>query len=320
VALETAVSIEEKKVVVLVGGVGGAKLAYGLANVVKPENLTVIVNVGDDFTYYGLRICPDLDTIMYTLAGRVDKTNGWGLSGDSTHMLEALRDYGEDAWFRLGDRDMATHLLRTKLLHEGYRLTEVTRHFTRHLGIACTVLPASDQPIATIVDTYEHGELEFQAYFVKHRWQPRVRTIRYNGIESAKISPEVEWAVHSADVILFGPSNPWLSIEPILAIPGMRELLMKRSVPRAAVTPIIEGRAIKGPAAKLMGELGFEVSASSVAHFYAGVINEFIIDERDGNLQSFDSRVHMFDTIMNNDEDKIRLARQVLAATEDWGK
>jgi LPPG:FO 2-phospho-L-lactate transferase len=331
--LKTGGQADGRRVVVLVGGVGGAKLAYGLAQILPPEQLTVIVNVADDFWHYGLRICPDLDTIMYTLSGLVDKTNGWGVAGDTTQMLDALRSYGEAGWFRLGDRDLATHLLRTQMLRDGARLTEVTAHLTRQLGIGCTVLPVSDDPIATMVDTVEYGELDFQTYFVRHRWQPQVKRLRYQGIEQATITPEVQRAISNADVILFGPSNPWLSIAPILDVPGMRDALLAAPVPRVAVTPIIGGRAVKGPAAKLMAELGLEVAPQTVAAYYGQVITGFIVDVSDAeadandgdaeeNLQSFGIQPEKLNTMMNNDEDKINLARQLLALTgltQQWG-
>ena len=182
-------------VVALVGGVGGAKLAYGLAQIIPPENLTVIVNTGDDFWYYGLRICPDLDTIMYTLAGVVDKTNGWGVGGDTINLLDALRRYGEDVWFRLGDQDVATHLLRTQALNAGETLTAVTARLARALGIQAAVLPMTDEPVATTVNTVEHGEIEFQEYFVRYRWQPTMRSLRLAGIEAARMTPPVRAAL-----------------------------------------------------------------------------------------------------------------------------
>ncbi|MDX1993498.1 MAG: 2-phospho-L-lactate transferase [bacterium] len=306
--------IHNKRVVLLVGGVGGAKLAYGLSHVLPPENLTIIVNTADDFWHYGLRICPDLDTVMYTLSGRVDKTNGWGVNSDTTAVLDMLGEYGEQPWFRLGDRDIATHLLRSMWWNEGVRLTEITQRLSQRLGLECRLLPMTDSPVATIVETVEHGELAFQDYFVRHRWQPTVRSLRFDGIEQARLSPEVESAVRAADVIIIGPSNPWLSIEPILSIPGMRDLLKSQSVPRVAVTPIVNGKAIKGPAAKLMDELGYAVSVQSVIDFYAEVINGFVYDERDANL-AIDSPLNIpFDTIMDDDEKRIVLAGKVL----DW--
>ncbi|MCS7069993.1 MAG: 2-phospho-L-lactate transferase CofD family protein, partial [Anaerolinea sp.] len=200
-----------KHVVALVGGVGGAKLAHGLAQILPPPALTVIVNTGDDFWHYGLRVCPDLDTVMYTLAGWVDPINGWGVRGDTTVTLDALRRYGEQPWFRLGDQDIATHLLRTDWLRQGVSLTEITRRLTTRAGVAHTVLPMTDSIVSTMIETVEYGELEFQAYFVKHRWQPTARAIRFVGIEDARPSEPVMEALERADLIIIAPSNPYLS-------------------------------------------------------------------------------------------------------------
>lgn len=305
-------------VAVLVGGVGGAKLAYGLARILPAGQLTVIVNTADDFWLYGLRICPDLDTIMYTLAGIVDKTNGWGVGGDTAGMLDALRRYGQDTWFRLGDQDVATHLLRTHWLDVGDTLTTVTARLAGALGVPHPILPMTDDPVATIVNTVEHGELEFQAYFVRHRWQPTVLSLRVQGIESARMTPEVRAALEQADVILIGPSNPWLSIDPILMLPGMRSLLAARPVPRVAVTPIVGGRAIKGPAAKLMLELGYEPSPEGVARHYGEAINGFVYDRSDGELAIALPHVAAFETIMKSDHDKVFLAESVLEWIQNW--
>lgn len=301
-------------VVVLVGGVGGAKLAHGLAQILPPDKLTVIVNTGDDLWYYGLRVCPDLDTVMYTLAGVVDKSKGWGLSGDTTQMLDGLRRYGEEAWFGLGDRDIATHLLRTQALRAGETLTQVTERLNRALGVGARVLPMTDAPVATLVDTAEYGEIEFQEYFVRYRWQPTVRAIRFAGIEAATVSDAVRQAVERADVILFGPSNPWLSILPILSVPGMRDLLMARAVPRVAVSPIVEGRAIKGPAAKIMAELGYTVSARTVVEFYGDLLTGFVYDKRDADLQIDRLPTAILDTVMQVEADRAVLAREII----DW--
>ncbi len=310
---------KEKKVVVLVGGVGGAKLALGLQQVVPAENLTVIVNTGDDFWHYGLRICPDIDTVLYTLSGRVNREFGWGVAGDSTITLDTLKTLGEDPWFLLGDKDMATHLLRSHLLRQGHSLTEIVQHLASNTGIKCSILPMTDTEVPTMVETAEYGELEFQEYFVKHRWQPTVKSLRFKGIESATMSDAVRNAIDDADVILFGPSNPWLSIAPILAVPEMRESLLKRNIPRIAVTPIVEGKAIKGPAAKLMAELGYEVSAQTVAEYYGDVINAFVYDVRDNDFESYDLNSISFDTIMTSDEDKARLAEEILGWLEVEG-
>lgn len=307
-----------EKVVTLVGGVGGAKLAHGLAQILAPEQLTVIVNTGDDFWHLGLRICPDLDTVMYTLAEVVNRENGWGVAGETFHTLEALRRYGRDTWFGLGDKDMATHLLRTQWWREGMRLTEITGRLTAALNVPCRVLPMSDAPVATMVDTVEHGELEFQEYFVRHRWQPTMKGMRLDGIEQAAMSEEVAQALAEADVILVGPSNPWLSITPVLSVPGLRAALLARDVPRVAITPIIQGQAVKGPASKLMTELGYDVSAASVAQFYSEVINGFVYDERDSTLNISGLRAMALDTIMHTDTDRAVLARKVLDWIKRW--
>jgi LPPG:FO 2-phospho-L-lactate transferase len=307
------------KVVLLVGGVGGAKLAYGLAQVIDPQHLTIIVNTGDDFWHYGLRICPDLDTVMYTLVGLVDKTNGWGVREDTTHMLDALRRYDEAPWFRLGDQDLATHLLRTGWLRDGLTLTEITARLTSSLHIACTLLPMTDSPVATMVNTREYGDLAFQEYFVRYRWQPTVESLRLDGIETATLSDDVRNAITDASMVVIGPSNPWLSIDPILSVPGMRDLIRSTDAPCVAVTPIVAGEAIKGPAAKLMREWGMEVSAETVAQHYGDILTGFVYDETDIDFDS--DRVSVpyhvpMDTMMNSDEKRIALAQQVLHWTE----
>jgi LPPG:FO 2-phospho-L-lactate transferase len=305
-------------IVLLVGGVGGAKLAHGMAQILPPDALTVIVNTGDDFVHYGLHISPDLDTVMYTLAGLVDRANGWGVAGDTVEALGALRRYGEDAWFRLGDRDMATHLLRTTWLSEGYTLTEVTRRLTKSLGVSQRILPMTDASVPTMIDTLEHGEVPFQVYFVRHRWQPTLRGVRFAGVEQASVTPEICAALDAADVILIAPSNPWLSIAPILAVPGMREAIMQREVPRVAISPIVGGEAVKGPAAKLMGELGLEVSPRTVAAYYGDLINGFVYDERDADLQVSTAHTTIYNTIMHTEEDRAVLSRKVLSWIEGW--
>ncbi|MBI1280276.1 MAG: 2-phospho-L-lactate transferase [Anaerolineaceae bacterium] len=306
------------KIVVLVGGVGGAKLALGLARVLPAEDLTVIVNTADDTWMYGLRICPDLDTIMYTLSDLVNKDNGWGIAGDTFEMIAAMRRYGEDAWFGLGDQDMATHILRTRLLHAGKTMTDVTSILTKKLGIHQQILPMTDSAVATIVDTIEYGEIDFQTYFVKHRWQPTVKSLRLEGIEKAVVTPAIEIAIQHAEALIVGPSNPWLSINPILSVPGMRELILSRDIPRVAISPIVGGEAIKGPAAKLMVELGFEASAQAVASYYDTLLNGFVFDSMDGIVEIPQEHVTKFETIMKNDEVKVALARSVLEWIQDW--
>jgi len=309
--------LNSTKITLLVGGVGGAKLAYGLAQIMPPENLTIIVNTGDDFWHYGLCICPDLDTITYTLSGLVNKQFGWGITDDSKVTLEALKKFGESPWFTLGDKDLATHLFRTQRLREGQTLTQITRHITTHLGIDCTILPMSDDPIATMVDTVEHGVLGFQEYFVKHRWQPTLKAINLEGANDAQMSAEVETAINNADAIIIGPSNPWLSIQPILSVPGLNDAIIRRNVPRIAVTPIINGEAVKGPTAKIMRELGYDVSATAVMEFYRQTINSFVFDKRD-NIATIDGIFTiMSDTYMDTDEKRVQLAQNILDWIED---
>ena len=308
----------DRNVVLLVGGVGGAKLAYGLAQILPSERLTIIVNTGDDFWHYGLRICPDLDTIVYTLAGIVNPVTGWGIADDTTVTLNALAHLGETPWFRLGDQDLATHLLRTQLWQEGYSLTQITHRITQALGVKWIVLPMTDSPVATIVDTAEYGELNFQVYFVKHRWQPRLKSLHIEGIENAIVSAEAQQAVEQADLIIIGPSNPWLSIDPILSVPGMRSMIAAQNVPRVAVTPIVGGEAVKGPAAKIMRELGYPVAAETVARHYGEVINGFIVDQQDGATNLPLLRTIVLDTWMDNNEKRISLARNLLNWTKDW--
>jgi LPPG:FO 2-phospho-L-lactate transferase len=305
-------------VVVLVGGVGGAKLALGLSRVLPPEQVTVIVNTADDAWFYGLRVCPDIDTILYTVSGLVDQQHGWGIGGDTRHTLGALRRLGEEAWFGLGDQDFATHILRTRWLNSGQTLTHVTGRLAAGLGIGQRILPMADQTVATMVDTIEQGEIDFQTYFVKHRWQPTVRSLRFEGIEKTTISPVVVEAIEQADVILIAPSNPWLSINPILSVGGMRDLLLRRPIPRVAISPIVRGLAIKGPTAKLMQELGLVASAQRVAEHYGDVINGYVYDGTDDVMVSQGLRLTQLNTIMQSDDDKAQLARGVLEWIQDW--
>jgi LPPG:FO 2-phospho-L-lactate transferase len=307
---------QDYRVVLFVGGVGGAKLAYGLAHLLPPEQLTIVVNVGDDFWHLGLKICPDSDTVMYTLGSMVDPVNGWGLDGDSTRMLEALRSLGGEAWFRLGDLDMATHLYRTQRLRDGARLTDITQSLCNSLGILHPLRPVTDTDVPTIVDTVEHGELPFQEYFVRHRWQPTLRGLRFDGASSASLTPEVVAALDKADAIVFAPSNPWLSIAPMLAVGELRDRILKRDVPRVAMTPIIGGAAVKGPAAKLMAELGLEVSGESVADYYGPLINTFIDDSRNQPFERPALHIEIYDTLMTDDAARIRVARELLAMLE----
>ncbi len=301
-------------VVALAGGVGGAKLAQGLAHLLPPEGLSVVVNTGDDFEHLGLTICPDLDTVTYTLAGIANPETGWGLAGETFHCLEALEALGGPTWFHLGDRDLATHILRTQRLREGQRLTEVTGQITKALGIQHRILPMSDRPYRTKVLTDE-GELEFQEYFVRRRWQPVVQGFRWEGEEEARATPEVLNALEEADAVILCPSNPWVSIGPILSLPGVREAVGARV--SVAVTPILGGQAVKGPAAKMFRELGLEPSALTVAEQYADFLTGFVLDEVDEDLepevQALGLQTLVTDTLMRTTEDRVRVAEEVLA-------
>lgn len=308
----------ERNILLLVGGVGGAKLALGLQVVLPPERLRIMVNTGDDFWHYGLKICPDLDTVLYTLSGRVERSQGWGVAHDSTTTLEALRAYGEDAWFRLGDKDIATHLLRTDRLRRGWTLSQVAAHLATQMGIGPQIMPMSDDDVPTLVETVEYGWLEFQEYFVRYRWQPTLRSLRYQGAETARLSQPVAEALTWADAIVIAPSNPWLSIAPMLHMTAFRAALLARDVPRVAVTPIVQGQAIKGPTAKLMRELGLEPSPQAVRDYYGSLIHGFVYDRRDAHLQPHDKYSTAFDTMMVDDDAKVRLAQDILSWLAEW--
>lgn len=310
----------EQNVAVLIGGVGGAKLAVGLAQIAPPERLTFIVNTGDDFWHLGLKICPDMDTLMYTLAGLVDPQRGWGIKDDSAIALNSLeKNYQFEAWFRLGDQDLATHLLRSHLLRGGHSLTAAARILSRRLGVEPTLLPMCDAEVPTMIDTVGCGEMSFQEYFVKHRWQPVIRSIRHQGCEQAAVSDAVRSALHAADAVLIAPSNPWLSLAPILSVPGMKALLSSLKAPVVAVTPIIAGAAVKGPTAKIMTELGLAVTAENVAGYYRGIINGFVNDVRNDAFQLDAVRTAQFNTLMKNLDDKIALAQSALDWIGGWG-
>lgn len=304
-----------QKVVALAGGVGGAKLAYGLAQLVPPEDLTIIVNTGDDFEHLGLHIAPDLDTVMYTLAGLANPLTGWGVKEESWNSMAAMARYGGPIWFQLGDRDLATHLLRSKWLREGYPYNWVTKELGRRLGIRCTLLPMSEQPVRTMLQT-STGELAFQEYFVKERWQPVVTAIRFDGAEEAQPSREVISAIREADAIIFCPSNPLISIDPILSMPSLRRIIAASRAPKIGVSPIVGGAALKGPAAKLMTELGLEVSPVGVARHLQEVLTGFVIDHVDeahqDALTDLGLRTLVTATVMTHDTERVRLAAEVL--------
>ena len=268
-------------VVALAGGVGGAKLADGLAGVLEPGELTVIVNTGDDFEHFGLKICPDLDTVCYNLAGLYNPETGWGRADESWASAEEVAALGGPTWFRLGDRDLAAHLERTRRLKAGETLSEITADFCRAWGIEARVLPMSDQPVPTIVLT-EEGEIAFQEYFVARRCEPRVTGFRFENILQSRPAPGVLKAIREAEVVVICPSNPWVSIDPILGVPGVREALTSAQV--VAVSPLIGGKALKGPAAKMFAELEIEPTAAAVARHYGNLLNGFVLDNLDKNL------------------------------------
>ena len=300
------------QVTVLTGGVGGAKLVLGLCHAMRAEAVTVIVNTGDDFIHLGLAISPDIDTLLYTLAGKANVTQGWGREGESWSFLEAMRSLGGPDWFALGDGDLALHVLRTQRLRAGEALSAIIHDFAVAWRVAAKILPMSNDPVATRVKT-EEGELEFQQYFVKRRCEPIVRSIHFVGAAEARPAPGVSEALCDAHsrAILIAPSNPFLSIDPILAVPSIRESLMQTSVPVIAVSPLVGGTAVKGPTAKLMQELGLDVSVAAVARHYGELVDGMLIDERDAPAE-FDFAHARVDTLMRTLDDRIRVARAAL--------
>ncbi len=303
------------RVCALAGGVGGAKLSAGLQASLAPGDLSVVVNTADDFDLWGLRICPDLDTVMYTLAGVANEETGWGVENESFHALAMISAYGEDTWFRLGDRDLATHILRTKRLRAGARPTEVVAGLAAALGVKSAVLPMCDEPVTTVLKVPE-GLLEFQEYFVRRGQKDEVLGVELRGIENARIPAEVSEAISRAEAIILCPSNPVVSIGPILAVPGMRELLASSPVSKVAVSPIVGGRALKGPADRMLRSLGHEVSATGVARMYEGTVDGFVVDRLDGEEEARISALGMSvlttDAVMRDGPDRERLAREVL--------
>jgi LPPG:FO 2-phospho-L-lactate transferase len=303
------------KIVAIAGGVGGAKLALGLTRVLAPAHLTIVVNTGDDETFHGLHVSPDLDTVTYALAGLTNQETGWGLAGDSFRTLDALERLGGETWFRLGDLDMATHLRRTELRAGGASLSEATAAIASSLGVAHAIVPMTDDPVRTVAVTDE-GELAFQAYFVKRSCEPRIRSVRFDGCDAARPSPGFIAAIRSADAIVFCPSNPIVSIGPVLALPGVRDAIETFTGPRIAVSPIVGGRALKGPAAKMMAELGEEVSSVGVARRLMGVCDTLVVDTEDaahaGKIEALGMHAVVTGTVMVGDADKERLAAEIL--------
>ncbi len=306
-------SFPDLKVVALAGGVGGAKLADGLRGVLNPKNLTVVVNTGDDFKHLGLHISPDLDTVCYTLAGLANPDTGWGRRDESWQAIQNVEALGGPAWFRLGDKDLGTHLERTRLLKEGLPLSEITRRFCAAWKVQSRILPMTDQMVQTIVQTDE-GELPFQEYFVHRRCEPAVHGFEFRGADNSAPTPGVLEALEAAEVVVICPSNPWVSIGPILAIPGMREAVERR--PTVAISPIIGGAAVRGPAAKMYTEMGMKPSAAAVASHYQGLVRGMVIDRVDSELrdqiESYMMWVLVTSTLMRNPHDRRRLAGDVL--------
>jgi len=303
------------EILALAGGVGGAKLAWGLAQVLPPEQLLVVVNTGDDEEFHGLHVSPDLDTVMYTLAGIVNPAMGWGLADDTFTVLRSLEKYGVPIWFNLGDKDLATHLRRSELMRHGASLSQATEELCAALGVKHRVAPMSDESVRTTLLT-DQGVLKFQEYFVKHRCEPRVRDITYEGADWSSPSPAFADALETARAIVFCPSNPFLSLQPILELLGVRKRIEAFSGPRIAVSPIVGGEAVKGPAAKLFRELGEEPSALAVARRLKGICTTFVLDTVDRALapqvEALGMRAVVADTIMTAPEDKVRLARLVV--------
>ena len=305
------------KVTAFAGGVGGAKLAHGFAQILPPEDLTVIVNTGDDFEHYGLYICPDLDTVCYTLAGLANPETGWGRAGETWNVIENAKRLGGPDWFNLGDQDLGTHIERTRRLRAGDSLSQITRDFCTAWGIKHTVLPMSDQPVRTMVETDE-GELAFQEYFVHRKCEPRVKGFRFEGVDVAEPAPGAREALQSADAVVICPSNPWVSIDPILRV------IQKMDKPVFAVSPIIGGQAVKGPAAKMFIELGIQPSALAVANQYGNLLTGFILDEQDRSQAEAVAELGIIplvtDTLMKTPADRWRLASEVLAFGEKLEK
>ena len=305
----------EMSIAALAGGVGASKLLLGLYDVVDPARLTAIVNTGDDITLHGLKISPDLDIVTYTLAGVIDPAKGWGFRGETFHALKRLAVFGRVNWFNLGDRDLATHIHRTAMLAEGKSLSDAAGSIRSALGVKSRILPMSDQPVPTIIESDE-GALHFQEYLVKRRAEPIVRGIRFDGVESASPAPGVLEAIRDADRIVICPSNPLISIGPILAVRGIREALRARRKDVIAVCPIVGGKSLKGPSDKMLAQLGYESSAPGVAKLYADFTGTFVVDPADrvafGSNSSLDMRVAVVPTVMKSRADKRKLARGLL--------
>jgi LPPG:FO 2-phospho-L-lactate transferase len=304
------------RTVLLAGGTGGGKLAHGLQQVLPAGDLTVIVNVADDLEWLGLPVSPDLDTILYTLAGLADPVQGWGVARDTHTAMAMLERYGAETWFRVGDADLATHLRRAALMREGASLTDATAALSQALAVPSRLLPATDDRIRTVVET-AGGDLAFQAYFVERRQEDEVTGLRFEGAEQARPSRTALDAIARAELLVIGPSNPLVSIGPILAIPGMREAVEAAPGMRIGVSGIVAGKAIRGPADRMLASLGHEPTARGVAELYRGLLDRFVIDEADAELapaiEALGMAVSTLPTVMRSDEDRAQLARALVA-------
>lgn len=302
-------------ILALAGGIGAARFLDGLTRVVPPKDVFIAGNTGDDTEIYGLHISPDLDTVTYTLAGLANPAHGWGIRDDTFEGLAALGRLGEETWFQLGDRDLATHIYRTARLREGATLTEITAKVAKSLGVRSTIVPMSDDPVRTIVRTPQ-GKLAFQTYFVRRRAQDRVLGVKFQGAKKSRPAPGLLRAIRDAEGIIVCPSNPIISVGPILAVPGIRKALERRKCKSAAISPIVGGRALKGPAAGMMQNLGMEVSALGVARIYRGLIDILVLDKVDEDLAPAIRKLGMetvvTNTIMSGEKEKKALARAVL--------
>lgn len=304
-------------ITVLAGGVGASRFLQGLYQVEDPASISVISNTGDDVEMFGLHVSPDTDIVLYALAGAVNPETGWGLTGDTFAVVDQLQRFGYERWFNLGDRDLAMAIHRTRLLHEGVPMHEIVAGLARAWELGCTVLPMTNEPVRTMI-TGPEGELAFQEYMVRLRTELDVRSIRFAGIEQAKPAPGVIDALSGAEAVILAPSNPFVSIGPILAVAGVRDALEQTKAVRVAISPIIAGQVVKGPAAKMMTTLGYEVSALGVAKIYDGLVDLFVLDEQDRALaprvEALGMRVLVTDTMMTSMERKAELARDVVAA------
>ncbi len=302
------------KIIALAGGVGGAKLAHGLAQIILPENLTIIVNTGDDFEHLGLSISPDLDTVCYTLAGLENPLTGWGRADESWQVFDNVALLGGPDWFRLGDRDLGTHLERMRRLRKGDSLSQITHDFCKAWSVGHSVLPMTDDSLHTIVNTEGQGELSFQEYFVHQGCEPSVTGFRFEGAENALPAPGVIEAIANADAVVFCPSNPWVSIDPILVVAGIKSAC--KSKPIIAVSPIIGGKALKGPAAKMYLELGIQPSVLAVAEHYQEILSGLVFDQIDAEtepaIKALGLKTFVTDTIMQDAKGRYRLAKDVL--------